>query len=135
VPSFARLLGRREQPPHDRLGIALGAVLIVVAMLAVQVALGLDFDPRYRDFPFAPLTAAAVPFLLLGVLGGRGAGRRGAAGRRAAAEIATAAVLGLSAIYIAFNESFANWQALWFCGVLLMLCVTLLRVRDAPGSE
>ncbi len=134
APSFARLLGQREQRPRDRLGIALGLVLIVVAMLAVQVALGLDFDPRYRDFPFAPLTAAGVPFLLLSVLGSPAGSRRGAAGRRGAAETVTAGVLALSAVYVAFNESFANWQALWFCGVLLMLCVTLLRVRDVPCS-
>ena len=33
-------------------------------LLAILTALGLVFDPRYRDFPFAPLTAAGVPFLV-----------------------------------------------------------------------
>jgi hypothetical protein len=38
-------------------------------------------------------------------------------------------------VFIALNESFANWQALWFCAVLVAVAVTLLRLRDAPGSE
>ena len=96
-------------------------------------AAGVAYTPDMALRPvaprIAPLTAAAVPFLLLSLLGSP------VGGRRAAAETATAGVLGLSAIYIACNESFANWQALWFCGVLLMLCVTLLRVRDVRGSE
>jgi hypothetical protein len=50
-----------------------------------------------------------------------------------AAELAAAAVLGLSAIYIVFNETIANWQALWFCAGLIALAVTLVRVQDAPG--
>ena len=37
------------------------------------------------------------------------------------------------AIYIACNETFANWQAVWFCGGLFVFAVTLLPARDAPG--
>jgi hypothetical protein len=52
----------------------------------------------------------------------------------AAAEVATAAILGLSAVYILFDETLANWQALWFCAGLIALTVTILvPVRDAPG--
>ena len=47
--------------------LALDAARAVV--LAVQAALGLVFDPRYRDFPFAPLTGAAVPLLAAGDVG------------------------------------------------------------------
>jgi hypothetical protein len=36
-------------------------------------------------------------------------------------------------VYIVFNESFANWQSLWFCGALIALALTLARARDAPG--
>ena len=51
-----------------------------------------------------------------------------------AAEMAAAGVLGLSAVYIVFNESVANWQALWFCAGLAALAVTTLaQARDAPG--
>ena len=31
----------------------------------------------------------------------------------------------LSLIYIAFNETFANWQSLWLCGLVACLVVTL----------
>jgi glucan 1,3-beta-glucosidase len=119
----------------------LGALLVVLAVLAMQAALGLDFDPRYRDFPFAPLTGSVFPFLALYIL--RVASNETAdvaperakppQGQRPAAEVATAAVLGLSAVYIVFNESVANWQALWFCAGLIALAVTLVRVRDVPG--
>jgi hypothetical protein len=56
-------------------------------------------------------------------------------GSRAMAETGAAAVLALSAIYIVFNETFANWQSVWFCAGLIGLAVTLLLVRDAPSSE
>src|SRR2546421_532819 len=82
---------------------------------AVQAALGLVFDPRYRDFPFAPLTAATIPLLLAtkgkpatkGALLARWKRRL----RASAAETAVAATLAASAVYIVCNESFANWQA------------------------
>jgi len=126
------------------------AALIVLAVLAMQAALGLDFDPRYRDFPFAPLTGGVFPFLALALLRRleTRAGRPGvaklvsieteplahsAAKGASAAEVASAAMLGLSAVYITFNESIANWQALWFCAGLLALASTLGRGRAAPG--
>ena len=97
-------------------------------LVAVEAALGLVFDPRYRDIPFAPLTAAAVPFLVLLFLMPRPVGPRTASGT------AAAAVLVVSAVYIAFNETFANWQALWFCAGLIGLAAILVLVRDAPNS-
>jgi glucan 1,3-beta-glucosidase len=126
VPSFAEILGRRPQRPGDRLTLLLGVLLIVLALLAVQAALGLVFDPRYRDFPFAPLTAAALPLLLL-VPSARWRPKA------PAAETAMAATLAASAVYVAFNEGFANWQALWFSAGLLVFAFTLLQARDAPG--
>ena len=44
-----------------------------------------------------------------------------------------AATLAASAVYLVFNESFANWQALWFAAGLLALALTLLQVRDEPS--
>lgn len=125
LPSFQHILGR--QRPRDPVVLLLGALLIALTVLAVQGALGFVFNPRYRDFPFAPLTAAAVPFLLLAVLQG------GDRGIRPAAESVAAATLVLSAIYIVFNETPANWQAVWFCAGLAALALTLWRVRGAPG--
>jgi len=48
-------------------------------------------------------------------------------------ESLVAGILVLSAVYIAFNESFVNWQALWFCAVLVALAAILTRSRDVPG--
>ncbi|MGA3310982.1 MAG: beta-(1-6) glucans synthase, partial [Xanthobacteraceae bacterium] len=57
-----------------------------------------------------------------------------AAGSRAMAEIVAAAVLAAAAGYIVFNESFANWQSVWFCTGLIGLAFILARARGAPGS-
>jgi len=125
APCFARILGRRGERPRAPLLLWLGVLLIALAVLSLQAALGLVFDARYRDFPFAPLTGAVVPFLLLAPWQGRP--------RAPAAESAAAATLALAAVTIAFNESFANWQVLWFSAGLIALAFTLLQARDAPG--
>jgi len=44
------------------LTVVLGLVLAVTVLIGAETALGFVFDPRYRDFPFASLTMAAVPF-------------------------------------------------------------------------
>ena len=90
-------------------------------LLAVQAALGLVFDPRYKDFPFAPLTAAAVPFLLHTLTMPRPRGARGVA------EMLAALLLALSVPYIVLNESLANWQSLW-------LVRRAARARGQSGS-
>jgi len=130
IPTFACLLGRRPRlPPLPRLLVLL---LIGLAVLAAQAALGLDFDPRYRDFPFAPLTSAAFPFLALALLRhfDPQAPRKGT---RPAAEAVMAVLLGLSAVYILVNETVANWQALWLCAGLAALALTLGLARGAPS--
>jgi hypothetical protein len=127
TPRFAAMLGRNAERPRQPLTLLLGTLLIVLAILAMQAALGLDFDPRYRDFPFAPLTGGVLPFLVVSALSPH------PKGPYPAAEAASSAMLGLSAIYIVFNETMANWQALWFCAGLIALAVTLVRVRDVPG--
>jgi glucan 1,3-beta-glucosidase len=124
-PAFSTLLGGGGRPcALDR---ALGGVLIALTLLAVEAALGLVFDPRYRDFVFAPLSTAVVPFLVLAVSTKR------PAGQRSAAETLAAAVLVVGAGYIVFNEGFANWQAVWFCAGLLGLAFILQRARVAPS--
>jgi glucan 1,3-beta-glucosidase len=126
APAFATLLSR-SGGVGDGLSLAVGITLIALTLLSVQSALGLVFDPRYRDIPFAPQSGAALPFLLLMVSTPR------PAGPRAMAETVAAGVLALSAGYIAFNETFANWQAIWLCAGFLGLAVILLRARDAPS--
>ena len=127
LPPFAFLLGRRSRQ-HDPLGVALACVFIALTLLSLQETLGLVFDPRYRDLVFAPLGGAAVPFLVLMFAMPRGPGPR------AAAETFAAMVLAACVIYIVPNESFANWQAMLFSAAVLLVAVTLVRVRDAPDS-
>ncbi len=126
-PRFAALLGRSGER-RDGLDWALGGTLVALMLVSIEAALGLVFDPRYRDIPFAPLTAAAVPFLVLLASTPR------PTGSRATAETVAAAVLALSAVYIVFNERFSNWQSVWFCAGLIGLAFILERARGAPSS-
>jgi len=126
VPSFARVLGRCGERVAGKLAIALGLVLVALTLLAMQAALGLVFDPRYRDFPFPALIAAAVPFAVLKTSWPR------LRSLRPCAETVAAATLALSAVYIGFNETVANWQAVWFAAGLLGLAVSLMPGRAAP---
>jgi glucan 1,3-beta-glucosidase len=124
APSFACILSRGALRPRNGLVWWLGIVLIATAVLSIAGALGLVFDPRYRDFPFAPLTGAAVALAL--------SAKWRLRPHPPVAEAVAAATLVLSALYIAFNEGAANWQALWFGAGLLLLALTLLQARDAP---
>jgi glucan 1,3-beta-glucosidase len=129
APRFAQMLGRAGERPRDRLAFLLGILVIALAVLSIQAALGLVFDPRYRDFPFAPLTGAVIPLFLLVTYSGTWKLRL----KAPAAEMAMAATLAAAAVYVACNESFANWQALWFAAGLLAFALILLRASDAPG--
>jgi exo-beta-1,3-glucanase (GH17 family) len=120
---FAQVLGRRNARPSG-LALLLGILLIVLAVLSVQAALGLVFDPRYRDFPFVPLTGAVVPFLLLTQWRLRS--------RAPAAERTMAATLTAAAVYIVLNEGLANWQAVWFAAGLIALALILAQARGVP---
>ena len=126
LPTFSALfVGAGER--RDLLQWALGGTLVALTLLSIEAALGLAFDPRYRDIPFAPLTAAVLPFLVVTLSTPR------AAGPRATAEGIAAGVLAVSAIYVLFNESFANWQSVWFCAGLIGLAFILMQARDAPS--
>ena len=128
LPSFAALLGRSGA----RVGAmrwVLGGIFTVLVLLSVQIALGLVFDPRYRDIPFAPLGGAALSYLMLWPSAPR------LAGSRAKAEMLAAAVLAASACYVLINETLANWQAVLLCAALVGIAFILLQARDAPSSE
>ena len=125
LPRFSRIIGPAAQRLRDPLPRALGLVAMAVTVLAILVALGLVFDPRYRDFSYAPLTAAIAPLAVLGVFVKRPAGAHGVA------EIAACALLAPSAVFILWNETVANWQSLWLCAALVLLAVTLARIHDA----
>jgi exo-beta-1,3-glucanase (GH17 family) len=124
IPSFAQVLNRIAIADYPQL--ALGILVIVLALLSLQAALGLVFDPRYRDFPFAPLTAAAFPLLFLVDWK--------LPPRPPTAELVMAVTLLGAAVYIICNEGLANWQACWFSVGLAALGLILLQVRGAPSS-
>jgi exo-beta-1,3-glucanase (GH17 family) len=128
LPLLAQTLGRPADRPRDWLTFAVGMAFGGVTLATLYAALGLVFDPRYRDFPDAALTASIVPFLALSLAQPR------RSGSRPLAECIAAAALTACAIYIALNESFANWQALWFTAVLLALSLILTRVRGGQNS-
>jgi hypothetical protein len=107
----------------------LGAVLIAATAIGSETALGFVFDPRYRDFPYAALTMAVLPLALVSLQNPRGDGVR------QIAESVFAGLLTLSVVYIAINETVANWQSDWSCAVYLLLAVTLFRARAAQSQE
>jgi exo-beta-1,3-glucanase (GH17 family) len=128
IPPLARTLGPAAQRTCILVDRLSGLILVAATVLAIATALGLVFDPRYRDFMFAPLTAAVVPFAVASTVGSRGTGGRGTA------ETVAAVTLAGSAVYIVLNEGFANWQALALAGALLALAVTLARLRDGQST-
>ena len=126
VPTFAEVLGGMDHRPSEFLSVGLGAALIVLSALAVQVALGLVFDPRYKDFPFPALGAATLPYVVLAL------SQPPVRGGPAVAEMVTAAVLAFCAVYIAFNEGGANGQAMGLTAILVALAANLLRFAGVP---
>jgi glucan 1,3-beta-glucosidase len=93
---------------------------------AMHVALGLVFDPRYKDFPLASLTGPIAAFAILAFSSAsRLPGR---------AERVGALVLAGAAVYIIANEGIANWQAVLFACLLVVLALTLLQGRPARSS-
>ncbi len=103
--------------------MVLGAALIVTTLMAAETALGFVFDPRYKDFPYAALTMAVVPFSTVMLL------NRPQEGARPIAETVFAGLLAVAAIYTGFNEGGDNWQSLWTCAVYFLFAVTLWRAR------
>jgi glucan 1,3-beta-glucosidase len=123
LPTFLELLSPRESKPRPALTVLLGLTLAVATLIAAETALGFVFDPRYRDFPFASLTMAVVPFATLMLL------NRPPDGVRPIAEAVFAGVLAVSALYTVFNEGPDNWQSLWTCAIYALLALTLWRAR------
>jgi glucan 1,3-beta-glucosidase len=123
LPTFLELFGPREMRAGSLLTMMLGAALVVTTLIGAETALAFVFDPRYRDFPFASLTMAVVPFASLMLL------NRPQGGVRPIAEGVFAGVLAASALYTLFNEGSDNWQSLWTCAVYLLFAVTLWQAR------
>jgi glucan 1,3-beta-glucosidase len=123
LPTFLELLGPRDDRTNSVLSVILGIALIATTLMGADTALGFVFDPRYKDFPFAALTMAVVPFAILTTL------NRPQEGMRPIAEVVFAGLLTAAAIYMLFNEGADNWQSMWTCAVYLLFAVTLWRAR------
>jgi glucan 1,3-beta-glucosidase len=129
LPTFLELLGPSDYRDRSWTAVILGLVLAVATVIGAATALGLVFDPRYKDFPFAALTMAVVPFAALSLI------NRPKAGFRPVAEAVFAALLVMAAVYAGCNEGSENWQSLWTCGIYVLLAATLWRARAAQIPE
>jgi len=129
LPAFLELLGPREGRSQPVMTRILGFTLIVTTLIAVETALSLVFDARWRDFPFAALSMAVVPFWTVAFL------NRPKSGARPLAEDVFMGLLAAAVLYIVFNEGARNWQSLWTCAAYLVLGMTLWRPRAAAVAE
>ena len=89
---------------------ALGFLFAANCFFALQAALALIFDSRYRDFPAATLTMGIIPFIALMFF------NRGPMNTRG--ERALAFALIIAAGWVIYSEEIVNWQAVWFAGTL-----------------
>ena len=140
LPCFVELIGAGESRARSVPKLILGLILIVTTLLATETALGLVFDPRGRDFPFAGLTMAVLPLCTVALLNRR---------KLDADQVTEATFAGLlvtSALYISLHEGFHNWQALWTSAAYVVLGAALWVPRAAvvklsnmlswlPGNE
>jgi hypothetical protein len=129
LPTFLELLGPPDFRGKGAAAALLAIVLAATTVIAAETALGFTFDPRYRDFPYASLTMAVVPFALLTML------NRPKEGVRPLAESVFAGLLAMAAIYTIVNEGTTNWQSDWTCAMYLLLAATLWRGRAAQNPE
>ncbi|CAN5525528.1 beta-1,6-glucan synthase [soil metagenome] len=129
LPTFVELIGPQPSRTRSVSTVLLGLTLLVATLIGAETALGFVFDPRYRDFPFAALTMAVVPFVGLMVV------NRPQQGVRPIAEGVFAGIFALSVLYVGFNEGPDNWQSLWTCAVYLLFGITLWRARAAQIQE
>jgi glucan 1,3-beta-glucosidase len=127
LPTFLDWLGPRETRSKSTLTILLGLALAVTALVSAETALGFTFAPRYRDFPYASLTMAVVPFASLMLL------NRPQAGARPIVEAVFAGLISVCAVYIAINEGKDNWQSIWTCVMYVLFALTLWQARAAQS--
>jgi exo-beta-1,3-glucanase (GH17 family) len=128
--TLLELVGWRGVRVRSLPAIILGGTLAATTLIAAETALGFVFDPRWRDFPFASLTMAVVPFWTLSLLSGRRE-----SDPQPLAETVFACLFAAAAPYILFKEGSENWQALWTSAAYLLLGATLRPVRLASVAS
>lgn len=113
----------------------LGALRFALLFGAAFVALGLAFDPRYRDFPLAAFAGPAVGFAGLAWLA-EPAARAASIGRE---ERVLAGVLAVCAPVITWHETVANTDALAWTALCLLLAASaglpVARTRKREQAE
>ncbi|MCK0208456.1 beta-1,6-glucan synthase [Starkeya koreensis] len=119
-------LNPASTPGATRLERFYALLLALSVVLAAQVALGLVFDPRYKDFQFAGLTPIVAGFAFQSLVA---AAWRARTDRHA--EAIAAAVFLASGLYVVVNETLANWQGLWTGTLFVVLGLTLWRLATA----
>jgi glucan 1,3-beta-glucosidase len=91
---------RRPWRGRPHAALALGVLQLITMAGALVVALGLDFDERYRDFPIWAFAVPAAAFALLQLRATQVPDHR-----RGAIELTFASLLTVSALFIALNEN------------------------------
>jgi exo-beta-1,3-glucanase (GH17 family) len=119
LPALVEVIGAREDRARSLPALVLGFMLVITTLVATETALGLVFDPRGRDFPFASLTMAVMPFWTVALL------NRRKSGMSHVAEATFACLLVAAALYIALNEGPRNWQSLWTSAAYVLLGAAL----------
>jgi glucan 1,3-beta-glucosidase len=127
LAGFARALDPSFWQRTGLVEIILSALLAATVVAAMHAALGLVFEPRYKDFPIAGLLGPVVAFAVLAFASGDFSSWPGAA------EVAASMILIGSALFVIANEGIANWQAMVMAALVATLALTLLRAKAAPG--
>ena len=79
LAGFAEALDPSYWRRNNIVAVVLAALLAATVVAAIHVALGLVFDPRYKDFPFAALTGPIVALAVLALATARAPIKPGAA--------------------------------------------------------
>jgi exo-beta-1,3-glucanase (GH17 family) len=123
LPAFAEMFGPRDSRTRSWPALILGWTLTITILVAAETALGLVFDPRSRDFPFASLTMFVLPIWMVTLLNPR------KSDTSRVAEGVFACLFVASALFIFFNEGIRNWQSLWTSAVFFLLGISLTPPR------
>lgn len=126
VVALANALDPAARRQASGIEVAMAVVIAAAVVLLAQIAFGLVFDARYKDFQFSgltPIVAAVALYVAVALPWPRE--------RDHHPEWIVAAAFLLSGLYIPLNETPGNWQALWTGGLLVAFALSFGRMaRD-----
>lgn len=129
LPTLVELMHQPEGRTLSLAETALGLAFTVTTLIAAENALAFVFDPRWRDFQFAGLAMAAVPFWTLALL------NRPTSGARPLAETLFAGLFAVATTYVTFNEGLNNWQSLCTSATYMLLIATMWQARSVAVAR